>query len=32
MPTESIGFRLVPQGFFARNPALDAPDQKLTVP
>lgn len=32
MPTESIGFRLVPHGFFARNPALDAPDQKLTVP
>lgn len=25
MPTESIGFRLVPHGFFARNPALDVP-------
>jgi primary-amine oxidase len=24
MPTESIGFKLVPHGFFARNPALDA--------
>ena len=26
MPSESIGFRLAPRGFFARNPALDAPD------
>lgn len=24
MPTESIGFKLVPHGFFDRNPALDA--------
>lgn len=24
MPTESIGFQLVPHGFFDRNPALDA--------
>lgn len=24
MPSESIGFRLVPHGFFDRNPALDA--------
>lgn len=24
MPTESIGFRLVPHGFFDQNPALDA--------
>ena len=24
MPTETIGFRLVPHGFFDRNPALDA--------
>ncbi len=27
MPTESIGFKLVPRGFFARNPALDVADQ-----
>jgi primary-amine oxidase len=27
MPQESIGFKLMPHGFFARNPALDAPDQ-----
>jgi Cu2+-containing amine oxidase len=27
MPQESIGFKLIPHGFFARNPALDAPDQ-----
>jgi Cu2+-containing amine oxidase len=26
MPTETIGFKLVPHGFFDRNPALDAPD------
>jgi primary-amine oxidase len=24
MPTESISFKLVPHGFFDRNPALDA--------
>ena len=24
MPTESIGFKIVPHGFFDRNPALDA--------
>jgi primary-amine oxidase len=24
MPTETIGFKLVPHGFFGRNPALDA--------
>jgi primary-amine oxidase len=23
MPTTSIGFRLTPEGFFSRNPALD---------
>jgi Cu2+-containing amine oxidase len=27
MPAETIGFRLVPRGFFARNPALDVADQ-----
>jgi primary-amine oxidase len=27
MPTESIGFKLAPRGFFARNPALDIEDQ-----
>ncbi|HEX6097587.1 MAG TPA: hypothetical protein VF432_14765 [Thermoanaerobaculia bacterium] len=26
MPTETIGFKLVPHGFFDRNPALDAPE------
>ena len=26
MPTETIGFKIVPHGFFDRNPALDAPD------
>jgi primary-amine oxidase len=31
MPTESIGFRLVPHGFFARNPALDVPDRAPTA-
>jgi len=25
MPTESIGFKISPSGFFANNPALDAP-------
>lgn len=30
MPAEMISFRLVPHGFFDRNPALDA--QKLPVP
>ncbi len=28
MPGETISFRLVPRGFFARNPALDAQDQR----
>jgi primary-amine oxidase len=28
MTTTSIGFRLAPSAFFARNPALDAPDQR----
>jgi len=28
MPTETIGFRLVPHGFFDANPALDAPEQE----
>jgi primary-amine oxidase len=28
MPTESIGFRLAPRGFFARNPALGVADQQ----
>jgi primary-amine oxidase len=28
MTTTSIGFRLAPSGFFASNPALDAPAQK----
>jgi primary-amine oxidase len=32
MPTESLGFRLVPHGFFARNPAPDVPDQKPASP
>ena len=27
MPTVRIGFRLVPHGFFPRNPALDVPGQ-----
>jgi primary-amine oxidase len=27
MTQEVVGFKLVPHGFFARNPALDAPDQ-----
>jgi primary-amine oxidase len=27
MPSESIGFKLVPHGFFDRNPSLDAPDR-----
>jgi primary-amine oxidase len=27
MPAETIGFRLVPRGFFTRNPALDVADQ-----
>ena len=27
MPTDSLGFRIIPHGFFDRNPALDAPDQ-----
>jgi primary-amine oxidase len=27
MPTESLGFRIVPDGFFDADPALDAPDQ-----
>ena len=26
MPAETIGFRIVPHGFFDRNPALDAPN------
>ena len=30
MPTESLGFRIVPDGFFDANPALDAPDQTAT--
>ena len=25
MPVHRLGFRLVPNGFFARNPALDVP-------
>ncbi|MET0287091.1 MAG: hypothetical protein ABW352_21585 [Polyangiales bacterium] len=28
MPGESISFRLVPRGFFARNPALDVQDRR----
>lgn len=28
MTTTGVGFRLTPSGFFARNPALDAPDQR----
>jgi primary-amine oxidase len=32
MPTESIGFRLVPHGFFARNPALDVHDRTPPAP
>jgi Cu2+-containing amine oxidase len=27
MPTESLGFRIVPDGFFDTNPALDVPEQ-----
>lgn len=27
MPTESIGFKILPSGFFSSNPALDAPKQ-----
>jgi primary-amine oxidase len=30
MPTESIGFKLVPHGFFDRNPALDAQELPTT--
>jgi Cu2+-containing amine oxidase len=30
MPTETIGFKLAPHGFFDRNPALDA--QELPAP
>lgn len=26
MPSETIGFKIVPHGFFDRNPALDAPE------
>jgi len=26
MPSESMGFRIVPHGFFDRNPALDVQD------
>jgi len=29
MPQESIGFKLAPHGFFARNPVLDAADEAL---
>jgi hypothetical protein len=25
MPTAHVGFRLIPGGFFTRNPALDVP-------
>jgi primary-amine oxidase len=32
MPTETIGFRLVPHGFFDRNPALDAPQLPSSRP
>jgi primary-amine oxidase len=32
MPTETIGFRLVPHGFFDRNPALDAQELPVTRP
>ncbi len=28
MPAETIGFKLQPRGFFARNPALDVADQR----
>jgi primary-amine oxidase len=28
MPVHTAGFRLVPAGFFSRNPALDSPDQR----
>ncbi|HEX5656133.1 MAG TPA: hypothetical protein VFX59_03015 [Polyangiales bacterium] len=28
MPGESISFRLIPRGFFTRNPALDVQDQR----
>lgn len=28
MPTAKVGFRLVPWGFFARNPALDVPSSR----
>ena len=27
MPAETIGFRLIPRGFFTRNPALGVADQ-----
>ncbi len=30
MPTESLGFRIVPDGFFDADPALDVPDQAAT--
>jgi primary-amine oxidase len=29
MSAETIGFRLVPRGFFTRNPALGVVDQNL---
>ena len=30
MPSETVGFRLVPRGCFAAKPALDAPDLART--
>jgi len=27
MPTETLGFRIVPDGFLDRDPALDAPER-----
>lgn len=32
MPTETIGFKIVPHGFFDRNPALDAQELPRTRP
>ena len=27
MPSDELGFQIAPDGFFDRNPALDAPEQ-----
>ncbi len=32
MPSHHAGFRLIPGGFFARNPALDVPKERVAEP